>query len=203
MTVRAGNWLHKGEPLALQDSQASVADIQIGARLLIRSRKRRNLTARVGSIWPVCFAALTHVADTPLFLCVPKTGFHNSHNNRSGPMKIKRFKEQVIGSDLVPTEHDDLVNFTWRKRNVAKPYQPEPTFVIMWNSRGSSRERVSSDPSRRTKGREGWRWTEDQQMHPKNQCIITLIHSYMFRCLRGAIFRELSRHWATIQQAHT
>lgn len=50
LTVRAGNWLHKDEPLLLQDSQASVANIQIGARMLRKSCKRRNLTARVRSI---------------------------------------------------------------------------------------------------------------------------------------------------------
>jgi len=46
------------------------------------------------------------------FSFVPKTGFHKSHNHRSGPMQIERFREQVIGSDLVQTKHDDLVNFT-------------------------------------------------------------------------------------------
>jgi len=59
------------------------------------------------------FAALRHVADTPsLFSFVPKTGFHKSHNHRYGPMQIERFKEQLIGSDLVQTKHEDFVNFT-------------------------------------------------------------------------------------------
>ena len=124
LMVRAGNWLHKDEALLLQDSQASVANIQIGARQLLKSCKRRNLTARVRSIWPVCFAALRHVADI-----LPKTGFHKSHSHRSGPMQIERFKEQLIGSDLVQTKHEDLVNFTWCKRNVAKPYQPDLIIV--------------------------------------------------------------------------
>jgi len=53
------------------------------------------------------------VADTPsLFSFVPKTGFHKDHNNRSGPMQTERFKEHVIGSDLVQTKHDDMVDFT-------------------------------------------------------------------------------------------
>jgi hypothetical protein len=35
-------------------------------------------------------------------------------------------------------------------------------------------------------------WIKDQQMHRKYQCVRTLSHSYMFRCIRGAIFREFS-----------
>jgi hypothetical protein len=130
LMVRAGNWLHKDEPLLLQDSQTSVANIHIGARLLPKSCKRRNLTTRVRSIWPVCLAALRHVADT-----LPKTGFHKSRNHRSGPMQIERFGEHLIGSDLVQTKHDDLANFTWYKRNVAKPYQPDLIIVKVKGSR--------------------------------------------------------------------
>jgi hypothetical protein len=36
------------------------------------------------------------------------------------------------------------------------------------------------------------RVNKDQQMHRKYQCISTLSHSYMFRRIRGAIFREFS-----------
>jgi hypothetical protein len=35
-------------------------------------------------------------------------------------------------------------------------------------------------------------WIKDQQMHRKYQRIRTISHSYMFRCIRGAIFREFS-----------
>jgi len=48
--VRAGNWLHKDELLLLQDNQATVANIQIGVRVLLKFCKRSNLTARVRSI---------------------------------------------------------------------------------------------------------------------------------------------------------
>ena len=93
-------------------------------------RKRRTLTARVRSRWPVCSAGSKHVADISFLFFCQKLDF-TSAITTSGPVQIKCFKEPVIGSDLFQTKHGDLVNFTRHKRNVAKPHQPDLTIAII------------------------------------------------------------------------